>query len=315
MTPNPTADRAAKSGVFALIAACTVWGLSSIYYKQLAHVPPIEVLAHRTLWSLVFFLVILLLQGRLGALREGLRGRRQIATIGFAALMISANWFGFIWAVGAGHATEASLGYYIFPLVAVLMGRLVFGESLAPLQWAAVALAALAVAGLTWGLGVAPWISFMLSITFGLYGLVKKSLNLGPVVSVAAEVLLLAPVAIAVLWLAHSGRIIGGGAFGGNQHDTLMLMLSGPLTGVPLMLFSFAARRVRMSTVGVVQYINPTLQFLVATLLFAEVFTLWHAMAFPVIWLALALYSYANIARERASKAALRAATSGISST
>ncbi len=315
MTPTQTAERAGKIGVLALVGSCVIWGLSSIYYKQLAHVPPIEVLAHRTLWSLVFFLIILALQGRLATLRAALSRRRQVMVIGFAAIMISGNWFGFIWAVGAGHATEASLGYYIFPLVAVLMGRMVFGESLARLQWGAIALAAGAVGILTWGLGVAPWISFFLSMTFGLYGLVKKSLNVGSVVSVAAEVLLLMPVALAVLWMAHSGRISGGGAFGGNLHDTVMLMLSGPLTGAPLMLFSYAAQRVRMSTVGVVQYINPTLQFLVATLLFAEPFTEWHAIAFPLIWAALALYSYANVVRDRAAKAALKAGASSTTST
>ena len=191
-------------GILAMVGACTIWGLSPLYYKLLVAVPPGEVLAHRTLWSFAFFGVVLTLQGRLAELPRLLRGRRALV-VGFAAAMISANWFLFILSIQIGHTMQASLGYYIFPLVAVVIGLVAFGERLSAAQGVAVALAAAAVLLLTFGLGVTPWISLILAFTFGLYGLVKKRLDAGPVVSVTAEVLLLAP--LAAVWLAglHAG--------------------------------------------------------------------------------------------------------------
>lgn len=293
-------------GVAAMVAACVVWGLSPIFYKLLDHVPAPEVLAYRTLWSLAFFALVLAVQGRLRRLAEALSGPRQAGLILAAGLFIGTNWFGFIWSVQNGRALEASLGYYIFPLVAVFLGRVVFGEALSRAQWTAVALAGTAVAVLTAGLGVPPWIALTLAFTFGMYGILKKRLGVGPVVSVTAEVLLLSPIAISWIWFA------GTGAGGGNDPGThLLLALSGPLTGMPLVLFSYAARRIRLSSIGLVQYLNPTLQFGVATVIFLEPFTLWHAIAFPVIWGALALYSGASLVQDRASR---RAASSAAAS-
>lgn len=293
----------AAKGILAMVVACTVWGLSGIYYKAIAHVPAPEVLAHRTLWSLVFFLVVLAVQGRLGLLPR-LLGGPALGMVAVAAAMISANWFLFIWSIQSGHALEASLGYYIFPLVAVMIGLVAFREALDRAQWAAVALAGLAVLVLTAGLGAAPWIALVLATTFGAYGLLKRRIEAGPVVSVAAEVALLAPIALVWLWGVHSGRWgTGGGAFGRGWHDTLMLAFSGVITGGPLMLFSYATKRVRMATVGLVQYLNPTLQFAVAALVFAEPVTRWHLIAFPLIWAALALYSVAVLRSERRRRA------------
>lgn len=307
----------AQKGVLAMVVACVIWGLSSIYYKQLSHVPPLEVLAHRTFWSLVFFGVVLALQGRLQELVRLLLAGRALFAVLFAAIMISANWFMFIYSIQIGKAVEASLGYYIFPLVAVLLGFFMLGEGLSPLKWVAVGLAALAVILLTLGLGVAPWISLGLAATFGLYGLMKKGSPAGPVVSVTAEVALLTPLALVWLWGVHTqgwtglvGRNLG--VFGSNWHDSLMLAASGVLTAGPLILFSYASKRVSLASVGLVQYLNPTLQFLVATLVFAEPFTLWHGIAFPMIWAALALYSVQSLRQERAARRASRSAgTSG----
>lgn len=292
-------------GVAAMVAACTIWGLSGLYYKLLDHVPPLEVLAHRTLWSLIFFVAVLTVQGRLGGLAAALDRPGKILRILAAALFISTNWFLFIFSVQTGRATEASLGYYIFPLVAVLLGLVAFGERLTRAQWVAVALAAAAVAVLAAGEGVAPWISLALAGTFGLYGVMKKRLAVGPVTSVTAEVALLAPVALVILWAVHRD----GGAFGAGFADSLLLMLSGPLTATPLMLFAYATRRVAYATVGLVQYLNPTLQFLVAVLVFGEGVGPWDAVAFPLIWAALALYSLAALGRERAARSAARAAS------
>ncbi|KNX41933.1 putative DMT superfamily transporter inner membrane protein [Roseovarius tolerans] len=294
--------REATKGIIAMVATCTVWGLSGIYYKLLDHIPPIEILAHRTLWSCVFFAFVLLMQGRISVLGQALAGRKSILLIGFAALMISTNWFVFITSIQIGRAMEASLGYYIFPLVAVLLGAIAFRERLGKAQLFAVALALCAVVTLTWGLGVPPWIALILATSFGLYGLVKKGLSVGPVVSVTAEVLLLSPIALTVLWYFHSD---GHGAFGVNWRDSLLLMFSGILTGTPLIMFSYATKRVTLATVGLVQYLNPTLQFLVATLIFQEAFSFWHAVAFAMIWTALAIYTTASLRQDRAARRAI----------
>ncbi|SLN55305.1 EamA family transporter RarD [Roseisalinus antarcticus] len=294
-------------GILAMVLACTIWGLSSLFYAMLQHVPPGEVLAYRTMWSLVFFALVLALQRRGGAIVEAIGTPRRALLILASGLAIGCNWFGFIYSIHNGHALEASLGYYIFPLVAVALGRLVFGERMSGLQWLAILLAACAVGVLTVGLGVPPWIALALAVTFSIYGVFKKRLPAGPVVSVTCEMLLLTP--IAIVWVALNGT-------GPDAATHLLLAASGPLTATPLILFSYAAKRVRLSTVGLVQYLNPTLQFLVATLIFLEPYTPWHAIAFPVIWVALALYSGASIAQDRSSRrAASRAARSGTIST
>jgi chloramphenicol-sensitive protein RarD len=274
-----------QKGVLAMVMACTVWGLSPLYYAQVSHVPPLEVLCYRSLWSLLFFVIILGAQGRLSEVGTALANPRRALTILAGAVVIAANWFGFIWAISTGQGIEASLGYYIFPLVAVLIGMVVFGETLKRAQWVAVGLAVVAVLVLTIGLGVAPWLALMLALTFGVYGMIKKNSDLGPVVSVTAEVVVLAPFAVA--WLVFRGT----GAGGDNDIGThAILALSGPLTASPLIFFSFAARRVRLATIGLVQYLNPTLQFGCAIAM-GGVVTTWHALAFPIIWVALIVYS------------------------
>ena len=307
----------AARGVAAMVVACTIWGLSAIYYKLLDHVPPLEVLAHRTLWSLVFFGAVLWLQGRLGEIGRVLGAPRSAVLALAAGLFISANWFFFIWSVQTDRAMEASLGYYLFPLVAVALGAIVLGERHAPVKWAAVGLAGVGVAVLTWGLGVAPWVSFAIAMTFGGYGLVKRWIAAGPVVSVATEMLLLAPLALVWLWGVHvlSWAPQGGGAvFAADARDTLLLMASGPLTAGPLILFSFASKRATYATIGLVQYLNPTLQFFVATLLFREPFGLWQALAFALIWTALVVYTVASLRQSSGARnAASRVATSSTS--
>jgi chloramphenicol-sensitive protein RarD len=291
-------------GVLAMIGACAIWGLSPLFFKLIAHVPPLEVLAHRTIWSLVALVAILGLRGHLGRIRDCLTGAGAAGLTLLAALIISTNWFAFIYAVQVGRALEASLGYYIFPLVAVLFGLAFFGDRLRVLQWIAVALAVAAVTALTLGLGVVPGISLFLAVTFAMYGALKRRLRADPIASVAAEVALLAPVALGWLGLVHgagwtdmTGR--PGGVFGQDWSSTLLLMMAGPVTAVPLWLFSYAAQRVVLPTLGLIQYMNPTLQFLCATLIFAETVTRWHALAFPVIWLGLALYSYDGLRHAR----------------
>jgi chloramphenicol-sensitive protein RarD len=303
-----------RKGVLAMVGCCTIWGLSGIYYKALAQVPPLEVLSHRTLWSLVFFAAVLAIQGRAGEAWRALGQRRNWAWLSVSATMVAMNWLGFIYAVQSGQALEASLGYYIFPLVAVVLGFVVLGERFTPLQSAAIGLAAAAVLLLALGLRAPPWIALMLGGTFGLYGLVKAQLPLGPVISVGFETLLLAPLAALWLWGMHGlgwhdigGR--AGGIFGQDWGTSALLAFSGPLTGLPLVLFSYAARRIAYATLGLVQYLNPTLQFAVAVAVFGEPFTVWHGIAFPLIWAALALYSRESWRQERRLRR--RAASAG----
>lgn len=294
----------ANKGILAIIGATSLWGLSPIYYKLLADVPAQEVLAHRTLWSLVFFGGILLLQGRFGEVLKALSQWRLAAVLTLASMMISVNWFLFIYAVQIGKTTETSLGYYIYPLVAVVVGHFWFNEQLNRSQWLAIGLAALAVIMLTLGLGVTPWLALVLATTFALYGVIKKQLAIGPVVSVTCEVLIFLPIGLTILYFIHKG---GHGIFASSAWKTAMLIGSGPITALPLILFAYGSRRIAMSTVGLLAYINPTLQLFCAVAIFRDPFNRWHIIAFAMIWVALAIYSIA--ARKKST------ASSGVSTT
>jgi chloramphenicol-sensitive protein RarD len=302
----------ATKGVLAIVGACVIWGFATLYYKAMSHVPPLEVLAHRSLWTLVLFGAVLALRGRLSqvwALIAGPMGPR----VALAGAIVAVNWGLFIFAIQAGYAVEASLGYYIFPLVTVVMGVVILGERLSRAQGAAVMLAALAVGLLTWGLGVAPWMALALAFSFAPYMLMKKKLDAPAAVSVTAEVALIAPFALALLvWAALGGQIFGraGGWFGADLYSTLMLPVTGIITGLPLVLFSWGAQRVRLSTLGLVQYLNPTLQAFSAVLVMGEPFTPWHGAAFGLIWAALAVYSFEAWRQDRRQQRAARNAVS-----
>ena len=285
-------------GVLAMIVACTIWGLSPLYYAQIRDVPPLEVLCYRAIWSLIFFAAILLFQGRLRLVWAAVTDRESLWVIVLAGLLISSNWGVFIYAIGVEKGVDASLGYYMFPLMTAALGFLVFGERLSAVQWFAIGLSSLAVVVLSIGLQVIPFIALYLGGSFAAYGVLKKRLSLGPVVSVTAEVFILTPVAL--LWIANFGTQIDAGW--GRQ---FYLALSGPITATPLILLSFAARRIKLSTVGVVQLLNPTLQFGCATLVFLEPFTIWHGIAFPLMWGALIIYSIAQVRQDRASRKAV----------
>jgi chloramphenicol-sensitive protein RarD len=302
----------ATKGVLAIVGACVIWGFATLYYKAMSHVPPLEVLAHRSLWTLVLFGAVLALRGRLSqvwALIAGPKGLR----VALAGAIVALNWGLFIFAIQAGYAVQASLGYYIFPLVTVVMGVVILGERLSRAQGAAVMLAALAVGLLTWGLGVAPWMALALAFSFAPYMLIKKKLDAPAAVSVTAEVALIAPFALALLvWAAAGGQIFGraGGWFGADLYSTLMLPVTGIITGVPLVLFSWGAQRVRLSTLGLVQYLNPTLQAFSAVLVMGEPFTPWHGAAFGLIWMGLAVYSFEVWRQDKRQQRAARSATS-----
>ena len=291
----------AGKGILAMVAASGVWGLSPIYYKLLADVPPLEVLSHRTLWSLLFFGIVLAAQGHLRDVPRVVRA--QAGSVALAAVMISANWFVFILSVQMGMAVESSLGYFIFPLVAVSIGVAAFGERLSRLQGLAVALAAVAVGLLTFGLGVAPWIALTLACTFGVYGLIKKRIAEGPVVTVTAEVLILAPLALVWLLGLHGGLWTEMGRRGawfgcGRARLAFARGVGRAHRGAadPLLL-----RRAqdRDGDAGPRAVPQPDAQFFCAVVLFGEPFTRWHMAAFALIWAGLAIFSADSLRRQR----------------
>lgn len=277
------------SGPLSAALAFVMWGLFPLYFRAVAHVPPPQVLAHRIAWSLAFVLLVLAARWRWAGLLGALRAPRVIAVSALSALLLSSNWGVYIWSVQNGHVVEASLGYFINPLVNVVLGFAVLHERLRRAQWAAVALAAAGVAWLTWQGGQPPWIALFLAATFATYGLLRKTAPLGPLDGLALETLLLAPLALGAiaLWVGA-----GSDAFvEGDAATRWLLVAAGPVTAVPLLLFAAGARRITLATLGLLQYIGPTLQLLLGVWLFGEAFGADRMVGFGAIWLALALYS------------------------
>lgn len=278
-----------RTGVIQAALAYACWGLFPLYFKALETVPPAEMLAHRVAWSLVFLAAVLATLGRWGWLAPALRDRRVLRSFAASAALIAVNWFVYIWAVVHGRVVEASLGYFINPLVNVLVGALVLHERLRRAQWAGVALAAVGVAWIGWDAGALPWIALLLAGSFSCYGLLRKTAPLGALEGLAIETLLIAPFAVALLaWLALQDRSAFVQAAVGTQW---LIAAAGPLTAIPLLLFAAGARRIPFSLLGLLQYIGPTLQLAVGVLLFGEPFGPGRAAGFALIWLALALYS------------------------
>lgn len=288
----------AVSGVLYALAAFGIWGLSPIYFKSLGHVPATEVLAHRVLWATVLLVAVLLLQRRgLELIREFLSWRR----VGFylvTALLVSTNWLIFIWSIQNDRLLEASLGYYINPLVNVLLGTVFLRERLNRWQIVAVALAAASVMNLVLGYGKFPWVALTLAFSFGFYGLLRKKAGMDAILGLTVETLLLVPAALLFLgWLAFQGS--AAFAHAGAKTDVL-LIFAGVITAVPLVCFLQAARRLQLTTVGLMQYLAPTLNLLLAVLAYYEPFTTAHLITFVCIWIALAIYSFdAFFARHR----------------
>ena len=276
-------------GVVQAAAAFVLWGLYPLFFLWLAAVPPLDVVLHRSLWSLAFLVVVLSARRQWQWLVPLLRQPRQLLVYATSALLIAANWLLYVHAVQSGQVLQASLGYFVNPLVNVSLGVLVLQERLRRTQWAAVALAALGVAWLTWTAGTAPWLALSLALLFGAYALVRKTAQLGALEGLAAETLLLMPIVVPVLlWRSWPD----GGAFLHNGTlISVLLLLSGPLTALPLWLFAAAARRLPLASIGLMQYISPTLQFVLAVWVFHESFDSTRLLGFAAIWFALVLYS------------------------
>jgi chloramphenicol-sensitive protein RarD len=277
------------SGFLFALTAYLLWGFLPLYMKALAHIPPVEVIAHRVLWSVPVAIVVLLWLGRTGDLRAALRSPRMLGMGAMTAALISVNWGIYVWAIGSGHALDAALGYYINPLFSIFLGAVLLRERIGRWQGVAIALAAVAVAILTWEAGRLPMVALGLTVTWGFYAFLKKWLPIGPNQGFALEVLILLPLALAYmawLWGAGTGHFLQGVGW-----DTALLVGCGIVTAGPLMIYANGAKRLRLSTIAIMQYIAPTMIFVTAVFVFDEPFSRVKLLAFGLIWAALVIYS------------------------
>ena len=289
-----------RTGMLFAFLAYAIWGLFPLYFKQLRGVDAFEVIAHRTLWSLLVLLSVLAVLRRWSWMRAVFAQPALLRASAISALLLSGNWLVYVWAVQNGHVVESSLGYFINPLVSVALGFIVLHERPRPLQWAAVGLAGVGVLWLAFGAGHVPWISLVLAVSFGFYGLMRKTATLGALEGLTLETLILAPIAaIALAWWCWSGTspLVRGDP--GDSQLIVWLLAAGPLTAVPLLLFASGARRITLMMLGLMQYIAPTLQFAIGVFVYGEPMSSSGLIGFAIIWTALALYSVEGLLRRR----------------
>jgi len=287
-----------KRGIWSAIGAYTLWGLFPVYFKWLAQVPALELIGHRIVWSCLMLCGVIVVRRQWRAFREHALQLGVIRAYVVAAVLISGNWLVYVWAVNSGYIIEASLGYFINPLISVLMAVVLLHERLRPWQWVSVSLAVLGVVYLTFIHGSLPWIALTLAFTFAFYGLIKKKSPLGALFGLTLETgILLLPALVYLLVLEGDGR----GAFhhSGTLIDTLLIGC-GLVTAIPLLLFASAAQRIPLALLGVLQYIGPTLQFLIAILIYHEPFALNKLIGFAIIWTALLIFAIEGFFARRA---------------
>jgi chloramphenicol-sensitive protein RarD len=297
MPNDAPADRARerKLGLVYAFATYAFWGLFPLYLKTVARTPVLELLSHRIVWAALFLVVIVWHQGHAGEVLAALRRRRTLAVLAASTVLIAVNWLTYIFSVTSGRMLESSLGYYINPLVNVALGVLLLRETLAPLVRVAVGIAAAGVLWLGLHSGHPPWISLVLAFSFAFYGLLRKVAPVGPLIGLTVETLLLLPLAGGYLgYVLATGR---AAFLAGDRGLDALLLLAGPLTAIPLLWFAAAARRLPLSTIGFIQYLSPTLQFLLAVLVYGEVFDTAKAVAFACIWTALAIFAWNSVRR------------------
>lgn len=290
-------DRTHRQGLMFGVAAYGLWGLLPIFFKALGAVPPVDIVAHRILWSVPVLALLLSVAAGWRKVSSALASGRTLGLLVATAFLIAVNWLLYVHAVTSGQILAGSLGYYLNPLANVLLGWIVLKERLSRLQWTAVAIAAAGISALAAGALGQLWISLALCVSFATYGLLRKIAPVDAVAGLAVETGLLVP--FAALWLALS-LASGAPAFGQSDADIVLLAVSGLVTATLLLLFTAAARRLRYSSLGMLQFLAPTLQFLIAVLLYGEPFTTAHAIAFAAIWTALALYVLALVRDARA---------------
>jgi chloramphenicol-sensitive protein RarD len=294
--PMPEGDT--SRGFATAIGAYALWGVVLPFFmKALSHVSPVEIVAHRVVWAVPCGAFILWWLGRTSDLKAALKSPRMLAMAGVTASVITVNWGVYVYAIANNQALEASLGYYINPLISVVLGIVFLGEVPKGAQWVALGLATVAVAILTVYAGGLPWISLLLAFSFGTYGYLRKTLPIGPSQGFLLEVIILSPIALVILaWFMANGE---SHFLAGSTFDTAMLIAAGPMTAAPLILYAFAAKGLRLSTIGVLQYSVPTFIFLIAVFAFDEPFALPQLAAFSLIWLALLIYTWTLFAERR----------------
>lgn len=300
LTPPAKANEDTGSGLAFALTAYGLWGFLPLYMKMLSHISPAEVVVHRILWSLPIAAVVLIVLRRTKDLREAFKSPRTLIMGCVTAALISVNWGIYVWAIASGHTLDAALGYYINPLFNVFLGAVILGERLSRAQLIALALAASAVLVLTLDAGRIPWAALGLTLSWGFYALAKKSLPIGPNQGFLLEILILLIPALGYFaYLTATGASHFSFSF---TRDTWVLIGCGLVTAVPLLIYANAAKRLRLSTIGVLQYVAPTMIFLVAVFVFDEPFGRARMIAFPLIWLALVIYTTSMLRQMRASK-------------
>lgn len=296
----PAGETSTATAFAAALGSFLIWGLvNPVYFKLLGGIGPVEIVAHRVVWTVALVGVfVLAIRGPMAVVR-GVGSWRRLGIFVVTTLLVTVNWTVFIWAIGHNQLVQSSLGYYINPLINVLLGVLFLGERLNRNQLVAVAIAGLGVGVLVLSYGVVPWVALSLAISFGFYALIRKKAAIDPVIGLLVETLLLVPAALVyLLWMGWSG------SFGHDVGTSLLLVLAGPATAVPLVLFMIGAARLKLSTVGLLQYVGPTGQLLLGVLVYGEAFTSAHAIAFACIWVALMVFSADAFTTHRAAKAA-----------
>ena len=286
-----------KNGILAAIGAYVLWGLFPVYWKSIQAVPSVEVVCHRMVWSFAFVALLLVRKNQWEWLRRARKSPATLITFVGTSCLLALNWFTYIWAVNSGHIVDSSLGYFINPLISVLFGVLFLGERLRSWQWVAILVALGGVIFLTLGYGSFPWIALTLAITFGLYGLLRKTASLGALEGLSLEMTVLFLPALVYLVYLES---VGTASFGHTGATmTVLLALTGVATALPLLWFTHGARKVTLATVGILQYIAPTLQFLLGVLVYGETFTKTRMVGFGAIWIALLIYSIEGVVEGR----------------
>ena len=294
-TPTTSAD--ATRGFYHALMAYGFWGFLPLYMKAVAHISPLEVVAHRILWSVPVAGLILLAMRRTADIRAAFAQPRTLLMAALTASVITLNWTIYVWAIGAERTVETALGYYFNPLVSMALGAILLGERFNRYQLVAIALAVVAVAVLTIASGGLPWVSLVLAFSFAAYGYLRKTLPVGPSQGFFLEVLILSVPSLGYLvWLWMQGD----NSFALDRPlDDLLLILAGPVTAIPLILYASGAKLLRLSTIGIMQYIAPTIIFLIAIFVFGEPFGLYRAIAFLLIWIALAIYTWPMLSKRR----------------
>ena len=295
--PATEQERQAQSGLLVGLACYILWGFLPLLFDLLKEAGSFTIVANRTVWSLLFVGAILLGTRRMGEVKAALADPRTLRSMIFSSVLLAANWLIYVWAVDSGQVLQGSLGYFINPLVNVVLGMVVLGERNNRWQWLSIIVAVAAIGVQTIGLGAVPWVALSIALTFGLYGFFRKTAKVSSAGGLFVETLILVPVAIAYLGWSYWQQ--GGLGIAADPHYLILLILTGPATAVPLLMFTFAVQRLRLTTIGMIQYVSPSIQFLLAVFPLHEPINSIQLLSFGMIWLSLIIYSANSVVRRR----------------